>query len=230
MSDGGRLRALAETVVTAAGYDLEDFRASRAGRQYVVQVVVDGDDGLPLDAAAELSRAVSAAFDADEQDGDEAFGGVPYTLEVTSPGIGRPLTLPRHFARARGRLVSVTTPGGTRTVRVLGTDPAGEQLEVLGGRDGVTVERIPLAEISRARVEVDFSGPSAAVAAVLAADPRTADRVRADDPVPLDDPDAEHTDADDDTDDTDYDDDTDEHDTDADEHDTAARTDTEDAR
>src|SRR3954462_10521395 len=86
---------------TGAGYDLEDVTVPAAGRRSVVRVVVDQDGGIDLDAVAEVSRAVSDALD-----GSDATGSAPYTLEVTSPGVDRPLTEPRHWRRAVGRRVS----------------------------------------------------------------------------------------------------------------------------
>ena len=106
MSQRAQLRAVVEPVVGAAGYDLEDLTVSRAGRRYVVRVVVDGDGGLDLDAVADVSRAVSAALDAAEETGGEIVAG-EYQLEVSSPGVDRPLTLPRHWRRNIGRLVKV---------------------------------------------------------------------------------------------------------------------------
>ena len=73
-------------------------------------MVIDSDAGVDLDAAAEVSTALSARLD--EGVADEVFGEAAYTLEVTSPGIGRPLTLPRHFRRATGRIVSITQSTG----------------------------------------------------------------------------------------------------------------------
>ncbi len=93
-------------VVAAAGYDLEDVTVTAAGRRSLVRVIVDADEGVDLDGVADVSRAVSNALD----DGD-AFAG-PFVLEVSSPGVDRPLTEPRHWRRARGRLVTVA--GGRR--------------------------------------------------------------------------------------------------------------------
>jgi ribosome maturation factor RimP len=166
-----RWRDEAARVVTAAGFDLEDFSVVSAGRRRLVRVVVDADSGFVLDAAADLSRQLSAAYD----DLDAVQGGTApaYTLEVTSPGIGRPLTEPRHFQRARGRLVSLTrTDGRAEQVRVLGVTDDG--VDVLTGPSGTTRARIALDEISKAKVDVEFAAPSAAVTALLAADPRTA--------------------------------------------------------
>ena len=101
-----RLRGVIEPVVTAAGYDLEELTVSRAGRRHVVRVIVDGDAGVNLDAVAEVSRAVSRALDeAEEASGDLVAG--EYQLEVSSPGVDRPLTEPRHWRRNAGRLVKV---------------------------------------------------------------------------------------------------------------------------
>jgi ribosome maturation factor RimP len=100
-----------EPVVSAAGYDLEDLSISRAGRRHVVRVIVDSDGGINLDAVADVSRAVSGALDrAEETEGDIVAG--EYQLEVSSPGVDRPLTLPRHWRRNIGRLVKVTAKGG----------------------------------------------------------------------------------------------------------------------
>ncbi|MBE1487907.1 ribosome maturation factor RimP [Plantactinospora soyae] len=110
-----RLRAVIEPVVNAAGYDLEDLAVSRAGRRYVVRVVVDGDAGVSLDAVADVSRALSKALDqAEETSGDLVAG--EYQLEVSSPGVDRPLTLPRHWRRNVGRLVKVTVRGAGEPV------------------------------------------------------------------------------------------------------------------
>lgn len=96
--------------MAAVGYDLEDVSVARAGRRHVVRIIVDGDGGINLDAVAEVSRAISAALDlAEETSGDLVAG--EYQLEVSSPGVDRPLTLPRHWRRNVGRLVKVTAAG-----------------------------------------------------------------------------------------------------------------------
>jgi len=82
--------------------DLEAVKVTSAGRRVVLRIVVDADGGVSLDDIAEVSREVSAKLDA-----NNAMGEAPYTLEVTSPGVDRPLTQPRHWRRATGRLVVV---------------------------------------------------------------------------------------------------------------------------
>src|SRR3954465_1150761 len=95
-------------VVAGAGYDLEDVAVSAAGRRSLVRVTVDADGGIDLDAVAVISRLVSDAPDADATPtGSPRALANAYVLEVSSPGVDRPLTEPRHWRRATGRLVRV---------------------------------------------------------------------------------------------------------------------------
>lgn len=167
--DERQLHEVVNEVVIAAGFDLEELAVRAAGRRRIVRVVIDGDDGVTLDAAADVSRAISERLDAAGE--ADPTGSAPYTLEVTSPGVGRPLTLPRHFRRARTRLVSISTADGKETAgHVLGVDETAVTL-VLSGRKGVSRISVPLADIVRARVEVEFSPPSAAVLDLLGVRP-----------------------------------------------------------
>src|SRR5512142_1655237 len=122
-----RVRAVIEPVVVAAGYDLEEVGLSRAGRRHVVRVLVDADGGINLDDVAVVSREISAALDAAEENGGEVLPG-EYQLEVGSPGIDRPLTLPRHWRRNITRLVAVNGLTG----RVVDVDESGIVLDVDG--------------------------------------------------------------------------------------------------
>jgi ribosome maturation factor RimP len=125
-----RLAELIEPVVAAAGMDLESVRMSVAGRRRLLRIVVDGDRGVSLDDAADVSREISAMLDE-----ANALGEVPYTLEVSSPGVDRPLTEPRHWRRAVGRLVKVKVTGeGTVEGRILAADADGVTLDLAGGK------------------------------------------------------------------------------------------------
>ena len=138
------LRTHLEPVVAEAGLYREEAVLAPAGRRTVVRVVVDlpdGPGGVSSDALAEVSRAVSRALD----EADLIPG--PHTLEVTTPGVDRPLTEPRHFRRAVGRLVEVTTPDATTTARLVAVH--GDVLDL----DGT---QVPLEGITRARVLVEF--------------------------------------------------------------------------
>jgi ribosome maturation factor RimP len=137
-----RLRELIEPVVAGSGYDLEEVVTTPAGRRSVIRVVVDRDGGVDLDAVAEVSRAVSAALDT-----APGLGDAPYVLEVTSPGVDRPLTEPRHWRRNVGRMVST----GERTGRITTVTDDGVEIEVDG-----EVETIAFAELPPGRVIVEF--------------------------------------------------------------------------
>jgi ribosome maturation factor RimP len=161
-----QLAALVDPVVTDAGYDLEHLVVRAAGQRSVVRVVVDRDSGVSLDDVAELSRAVSAVLDAD---GDH-MGRSPYVLEVTSPGVDRPLTLPRHWRRNVGRLVTVPVgPERAReqvTARVLRVVDDGVVLTVEKGgtkkgqvRRTVGERTVVWAELGPGMVQVEFSRP-----------------------------------------------------------------------
>jgi ribosome maturation factor RimP len=149
-----RLRALLEPPATASGLDLEEVEVTPAGKRRVLRVVVDSDSGVSLDAVAAFSRRISETLDE-----SDAMGGAPYTLEVTSPGTDRPLTGPRQFRRNIGRLIAFTLVGGGElTARLLSLDENGMDLEVPGvkGRKP-TARRLELAEVAKARVEVEFN-------------------------------------------------------------------------
>lgn len=139
-----------------AGYEVDAVVID--GRTRRITVTADGDEPLDLDTAAELSRAASTLLDSLDT-GDEA-----YFLEVTSPGVDRPLTAEKHFRRARGRLVDITlTDGGTVSGRLGALGDGGVDLIVRDARNrsSLTVRRIPLADIRQAVVQVEFSPPSA---------------------------------------------------------------------
>ncbi len=137
-----RVTAVIEPVVSAAGYDLEDVSLSRAGRRHVVRVLVDADGGINLDDVAVVSREISDALDAAEESGGEVLAG-EYQLEVSSPGVDRPLTLPRHWRRNVGRLVTVNGLTG----RVTAADDEGI---VLDDRE------IRYADLGPGKVQIEF--------------------------------------------------------------------------
>jgi ribosome maturation factor RimP len=150
--DDRKLAGLIEPVVAAMGMDLESVRMSVAGKRRLLRVVVDSDHGVSLDDAADVSREVSAVLDA-----SNALGEVPYTLEISSPGVDRPLTEPRHWRRARGRLVRVKVAGeGSVEGRLLAADADGVTLgTVLNGRANGE-RRFSYADMGAGSVQVEF--------------------------------------------------------------------------
>jgi len=147
-----RLSELLGPLVEAAGSDLENVDVSKAGKRSVVRVVVDKDGGVSMDDVADVSRVVSVALDdLDEQ--DPSALGPSYVLEVTSPGVDRPLTAPRHWRRNVGRLVTVALRDGSPvTGRLTTADEDAITLDV----DGLT-RALPFGDVVRGTVQVEFS-------------------------------------------------------------------------
>lgn len=142
------LRPVVGPVVERLGYDLEGLTVSAAGRRHVLKVVIDRDGGFGLDDVATLSRELSAALD-----DDDAIPG-SYVLEVSSPGVDRPLTEPRHWRRNLSRLVKVTLIGGTElTGRVRSTDDSAAVLVDEATGDEQT---IAYADVERALVQIEL--------------------------------------------------------------------------
>jgi ribosome maturation factor RimP len=154
--DEGRIADVIRPVVAAAGMDLESLRVTAAGRRRLLRVVVDSDRGVSLDDAAAVSRELSAALDT-----VAVMGDFPYTLEVSSPGVDRPLTDRRHWRRAVGRLVQVTATdsAGAQFVsgRIVSADADGVTLDVED--DPKTRRRFPYAALGAGAVQVDFGHP-----------------------------------------------------------------------
>ena len=132
--------------LTAAGFFLEDVHVATPGKHRIITVVVDGDASLNLDQVTVATRVVSELVD-----GAPFMGEQPFTLEVTSPGVDRPLTLPRHWRKNVDRKVRIVFNDGT--------DAMGRIKDV--SESAVTLDE-PSAEysfsdIKRAVVEIEFS-------------------------------------------------------------------------
>ncbi len=146
---------IAELITPAlqqAGYFLEDINIVSPGNHRIVTVIVDGESALNLDQVTVASKLVSELM-------DEAvfMGDTPFTLEVTSPGIDRPLTLPRHFAKNLTRLLKVTkTDGVVITGRITSNSERDVTLSVVEKKETKEVV-IALDDIKRAVVEIEFN-------------------------------------------------------------------------
>ena len=146
-----RLAGLLAEPIEALGLDLEAVDLTKAGKRSVLRVAVDKDGGVDLDDIAAATGEVSRVLD-----DSDVMGGGSYTLEVSSPGVDRPLTLPRHWRRNASRLVKVTLTGGEEvTGRILGADDEGAELDIDGSR-----RRIGFDEVSKARIQIEFKRPS----------------------------------------------------------------------
>jgi len=146
--DGSRIADALRDRLSALGLDLEAVEATPAGNRRVLRVAVDRDGGVTLDDIADATRAVSDVLDDSDLMGERA-----YTLEVTSRGVDRPLTEPRHWRRNRDRLVKVSLLDGTSvTGRVSDSDDTGATIDIAG-----TPRRLGYDEIGKALVQVEFN-------------------------------------------------------------------------
>jgi ribosome maturation factor RimP len=144
----GRLAGLLAEPIEALGLDLEAVDLSKAGKRSVLRVAVDKDGGVTLDDIAEATKEVSRLLDE-----SDVMGVQPYTLEVTSPGVDRPLTHARHWRRNEGRLVKVTLrDGGSVTGRITGSDETAATLDVDG-----TTQQVAYADVAKAKVQIEFN-------------------------------------------------------------------------
>jgi len=143
----GQLHGVLEPIVTAAGFDLERLEVRAAGRRNCVTIVVDSDHGVGLDDIARVSRAAS-----DELDQREHLIGGSYTLEVTSPGVDRPLTGQRHWRRAHLRQVAVRTHDGAAFTGRVGPAGADEVTLLVDG----ALRELRYADVEHAAVQVEF--------------------------------------------------------------------------
>lgn len=137
-------------VVEQHGLEIDRIEVASAGKRSVLRIYLDGDGpqgrGPSLDQIADATRAISAALDE-----SPAVGAAPYTLEVSSRGVSRPLTEQRHFRRNVGRLVTITLADGSVTGRIEAADADGVDLDVDG-----TPRRVALADVTRAVVQAEL--------------------------------------------------------------------------
>ncbi len=152
--NASQLTDLLKPVVRRCDLDLEAVDVVPAGRRRLVRVTVDGDGpkgtGPTLDEVAEATQAISAALDA-----SDLTGSAPYTLEVSTRGVSRPLQRAAHWRRNLGRLVAVDLASGEQLMgRIVAVDDPAVRLDVSG-----TERELDLAEISKAMVQIEFNRP-----------------------------------------------------------------------
>jgi ribosome maturation factor RimP len=150
-----QLNALLTPILAQFDLELEEIDVLPAGKRRLLRVIVDGDGpagrGPLLDDIAEATKAISAVLDS-----ADVTGNSPYTLEVSSRGISRPLTAPRHWRRNQGRLVTVSLVDGSSVTGRIGVwDEEEVELDVDG-----TGRRIAYGDIGKAVVQVEFNRPN----------------------------------------------------------------------
>ncbi|GAB2985719.1 ribosome maturation factor RimP [Nocardioides montaniterrae] len=147
-NDADRVESLVSEPLSDLGLDVEAVEITPAGKRRVLRIAVDKDGGVSMDDVATATRALNALLDE-----SDAMGEMPYTLEVTSRGVDRPLTLPRHWRRNADRLVKVTLADGeTVTGRITASDDATVTLSVEGAERAVSY-----ADVAKALVQIEFN-------------------------------------------------------------------------
>ncbi len=143
-----RLSSVLTAPLLALGLDLEAVEITPVGKRRLLRVAVDKDDGVNLDDIAQATKEVSRTLDESDVMGPQA-----YTLEVTSPGVDRPLTLPRHWRRNQSRLVKLTTEANETIIgRVSEAGDDSATLDVNG-----KTRIIAYSDVAKARVQVEFN-------------------------------------------------------------------------
>ena len=147
MSNSPDIYATLTPVVSALGLDLDDAHVVRHGKQRVLEIILDADGGVDLDQVAAASRAISEFLDQSDVMGDGT-----YTLEVSSRGVGTPLTKPAHWRRNIGRLVKLSGDAIAVTGRITSFDEPNVTIAV-----GTTERTVDITTVSRATIEVEFT-------------------------------------------------------------------------
>ncbi len=143
-----RIEAELVDPLAAQGLDVESVEVTPAGKRRVLRVAVDKDGGVTLDEVAAATREVNRVLD-----DSDVMGQQPYTLEVTSRGVDRPLTLPRHWRRNVDRLVKVTlADGATLEGRIVASTDDAATLDVAG-----SPHELAFSQVQKAMVQIEFN-------------------------------------------------------------------------
>lgn len=141
-------------LVVECGFDVDDIVVTRVGRRFLVRVTIDAEGGIGVDDIARVSRVLDEALDAADPFAD------PFVLEVSSPGVDRPLTTATHWQRNVARLVRVDVAGKPVTGRITSADAGTVVLDVDGSR-----QEFALSALGAGKVQVEFNRPGEAPSA-----------------------------------------------------------------
>jgi ribosome maturation factor RimP len=143
MSNKEQVAAVITPAIEALGFYVEDISITSAGRRSMLTVIVDGDTHLSLDQVTVATKAISEIVE-----NLPTLGNNPFTLEVTSPGLDRPLTKPRHWRKNKDRLIKIVLNDGKEiTGRI--KDSTDDQVIV-------DEQKVAFVDIKRATLEIEF--------------------------------------------------------------------------
>jgi ribosome maturation factor RimP len=147
MSNKEQVLAVITPAIESLGFYIEDINISSAGKRSMLTVIVDGDTHLSLDQVTVATKAISEIVE-----NLPTLGNNPFTLEVTSPGLDRPLTKPRHWRKNQDRLIKIILNDGKE---IMGRIKDSTESSVT-----VDDQTINFADIKRATLEVEFKKES----------------------------------------------------------------------
>lgn len=145
-----RIQELILPVLQAQEVELVDTEFVKTGKRYTLRLFLDKPGGITLDDCAALSRLLGEIIDVHE------IINHAYTLEVSSPGLTRSLKKVEDFQRFAGRLARITVRGGTGKRSLFRGELIGLEGEAVALQEGSQIHHIPLADIVRARLDIDF--------------------------------------------------------------------------
>jgi ribosome maturation factor RimP len=143
MAQKEKIAAALAPIIEASGNFLEDLTITSAGKHRILTVVVDSEKHLTLDEVTAVTKSLSEVVENLSEIGD-----LPFTLEVTSPGVDRPLTLPRHWRKNVGRLINITLNDESKVNGRIG--------ESTDSNVQIDESKINFADIKRATIEIEF--------------------------------------------------------------------------
>jgi len=147
MSNKEQVAAAITPAIESLGFYLEDINITSAGKRSMLTVIVDGDSHLSLDQVTVATKAISEIVE-----NLPTLGNNPFTLEVTSPGLDRPLTKPRHWRKNQDRLIKIVLNDGKE---IKGRIKDSTETSVT-----VDEQIINFADIKRATLEIEFKKES----------------------------------------------------------------------
>jgi len=147
MSNKEQVLAVITPAIESLGFYIEDITITSAGKRSMLTVIVDGDTHLSLDQVTVATKAISEIVE-----NLPTLGNNPFTLEVTSPGLDRPLTKPRHWHKNKDRLIKIVLTDGKE---IMGRIKDSTEASVT-----VDDQTIIFADIKRATLEVEFKKES----------------------------------------------------------------------
>jgi len=143
MSNKEQVAAVITPAIEALGFYVEDISITSAGRRSMLTVIVDGDTHLSLDQVTVATKAISEIVE-----NLPTLGNNPFTLEVTSPGLDRPLTKPRHWRKNKDRLIKIVLNDGKEITGRINDSTDDEVI--------VDEQKIAFVDIKRATLEIEF--------------------------------------------------------------------------